>query len=248
MTSELIIFLIPSWNTLRVCGFQCVIKYFQTIWLLLGESTWKADASKTSVRGQAAKGRSLFRICLKVSDVEGRGKVLCSRKTTQSGNYNETKINILKRTIWAVWTCFLPSLSPTSICTPRHNWLPKWLSNQFCGALALVLTRQEPQQDLFNMKFVVAMAGVAEQSPGEADANTTQTTVSRAVLGHRDEVLVQIQRRRQQKKTTSAFVAFMHWVRPTGGREHQHHWVGDLIMFSSTLSTAQPFDQDLRDK
>lgn len=86
-----------------------------------------------------------------------------------------------------------------------------------------MLTRQKPQQDLLNVRFVVATAGIAKQSPGEADANITQPSIPRAVLGHRDEVLGHIQRRRQQKKGTPAFVAFMHWARPAGGCEHHCH-------------------------
>lgn len=89
-----------------------------------------------------------------------------------------------------------------------------------------MLASQKPPARLANLRLVVAMAGVAERSPGEAEANLTTSAISKAVPGHRDEALGQIQQRRQQRMATPAFVAFMCQVRPTGGCEHQSHCVG----------------------
>ena len=56
MTSELMIFWVPSCNTLKLHGFQSVIKDSLAIWLLSGKGMQKADASEISVRRQTAKG------------------------------------------------------------------------------------------------------------------------------------------------------------------------------------------------
>lgn len=91
----------------------------------------------------------------------------------------------------------------------------------------------------------MAVAGAAEQSHGEAEANVTPLAISRAVLGHRDEVSGQTQRRREQRTATLAFVASVCQVRPTGGCEHQSHGVGEPVAFSSALGTARPPHQEL---